>query len=92
MPIKEVLNGKVPDFVKETPEWPVFLKWVSENKIQSAAQLKSVLNAEIKECQESLNKNMASSREGTNTRVVRQSAKKLSFLKLVQEDVVKKYL
>lgn len=92
MPIKEVLNGKVPDFVKETPEWTVFLKWVSENKIQSADQLKSVLNAEIKDCQESLNKNMAGSREGTNTRVVRQCAKKLSFLKLVQEDIVKKYL
>ncbi len=92
MPIKEVLNGKVPDFVKETPEWTVFLKWVSENKIQSADQLKSVLNAEIDDCQESLNKNMSASSLGTNTRVVRQCAKKLGFLKLVQEDIVKKYL
>ena len=92
MPIKEVLTGKVPDFVKDTPEWPVFLKWISENKIQTLGQLKSVLNAEIKDCQESLNKNMAGSREGTNTRVVRQSAKKLGFLRLVQEAIVKKYL
>lgn len=92
MAVKAVLKSKVADYVKETPEWPVFLKWISQNKVDTVSQLKSVLNAEIKECQSTLEKGMSNSRQGTNTRVVRQSAKKLAFLKLVNDKIVKKYL
>ncbi len=90
--VKEVLKASVPDFVKDTPEWPVFLKWITQKKVKTSAQLKSVLNAEIKDCESMLKKLMPGSREGTNTRVVRQCAKKLDFLRLVNEKIVKKYL
>ncbi len=89
MVMKEVLKRKVPAFVQETPEFSVFLKWVAQNKIASVAQLKSVLNAEIKECQQTMKKNMPAQSMGTNTRVVRKSAKQLDFLKLVRDKIVK---
>jgi uncharacterized coiled-coil DUF342 family protein len=88
MPVKEDLKRKVPDFVKDTPEWPVFLRWVSQNKLETRAQLKFQLNEDIRECQEKL-REFAKSREGTNNRVTRVCAKKLGFLKLVRDKIVK---
>jgi len=88
MTVKEDLKAKVPDFVKETPEWPVFLKWVSQKKIASRAQLKFELNQEIKDCQQKV-KDFAKSREGTNARVLRSCARKLDFLHLARDKIVK---
>ncbi len=88
MTIKEDLKNKTPRYVAETNEFQVFLKWVAEKKIKTSTQLKSVLNAEIKDLQESLNKDM-SSREGTNARVQRPRAKQLEFLKLARDKIVK---
>ena len=88
MTVKEDLKAKVPDFVKDTPEWPVFLKWISQNKIQTRSQLKFELNQDIKDCQEKLVE-FAKSREGTNARVLRACAKKLDFLKLARDKIAK---
>ena len=88
MTVKEDLRAKVPDFVKSTPEWPVFLKWISQKKITSRSQLKFELNQEIKDCQQNV-KDFARSREGTNARVLRAFAKKLDFLKLARDKIVK---
>ena len=88
MTVKEDLKAKVPDFVKETPEWPVFLKWVSQKKITSRAQLRFELAEEIKDCQKKLG-DFAKSREGTNARVLRACAKKLDFLKLARDKITK---
>jgi len=89
MTVKEVLKKNVPDKFQTTPEFSVFLKWVAEKKVQTSTQLKHVLDAEIQELQGSLNRNMSGSREGTNTRVVRQRAKQLDFLKLCREKICK---
>lgn len=89
MSIKEVLKKNVPESSQTTPEFSVFLKWVSQKKIQTSIQLKHVLNAEIDELQDSLNRNMSGSREGTNTRINRQRAKQLDFLKLCREKICK---
>ena len=88
MAVKEDLKAKVPDFVKATPEWPVFLRWISQKKIASRAQLKFELVQDIKDCQKKLSE-FAKSREGTNARVLRASAKKLDFLKLVRDKITK---
>ncbi len=88
MTVKEDLKAKVPDFVKETPEWPVFLRWISQNKIQTRSQLKFELNEAIKDCDKQL-KLFAKSREGTNARVLRACARKLDFLKLARDKIVK---
>ena len=90
MSVKEDLKVKVPDFVKDTPEWPVFLKWITQKKIATRAQLKFELEQDIKECQKKVNE-FAKSREGTNARVLRAWAKKLDFLKL-SRDKITKYL
>lgn len=89
MTVKEVLKKNVPDNFQTTPEFSVFLKWVTQNKIQTGTQLKHVLEAEIKELQESLNRNMHGAREGTNARVTRQRAKQLDFLKLCRDKICK---
>ena len=89
MSVKEDLKKKVPDFVKSTPEWSVFLKWISQKKVKTAAQLKSTLNAEIKECETVMKKRMRESRLGTSTRIVRRCAKELDFLKLARNKIVK---
>ncbi|VVB81879.1 Uncharacterised protein [uncultured archaeon] len=88
MAVKDDLKKKVADFVKETPEWPVFLRWISQNDIKTRAQLKSVLNAEIKDYDQKL-KFYAMSREGRNVRLLRPCAKKLDFLKLCRDKIVK---
>ena len=88
MPVKEYLKGKVPKYVKDTPEWLVFLRWLSQNNIKTRVQLNSVLNAEIRECEKML-KQFAKSREGTNARVLRSCAKKLGFLKLCRDKIAK---
>jgi hypothetical protein len=88
MTVKEDLKEKVPDFVKTTPEWPVFLKWISQNKIRTRSQLKFELNQDIRDCQKKL-ANFAQSREGTNNRILRACAKKLDFLKLARDKIVK---
>lgn len=89
MSFKDVLTAKVPDFVKNSPEWTVFLRWLSQNDITSNAQLNSVLNAQIQDCQLALNKSMSSSFQGTNNRVDHALAKKLDFLKLVKTKIMK---
>jgi len=89
MPVKEDLKKKVPDFVKETPEWTVFLRWISQRKITTRTQLKSKIDTEIKECQELMKTSMKSMRGGTNTRIVRSCAKKLDFLKLAKNKIIK---
>ena len=87
--VKVLLKKQVPAYVQETPEWGVFLRWVSQKKIRTRDQLKKTIKDEIKKCQETMNKNMASMRNGTNTRIVRQCAKKLDFLKLARDRIVK---
>jgi len=87
--MKEILKAKVPDFVKDTPEWKVFLKWVSQNEIKNTTQLKSQLKSEIETCQAELKKLMSDSSSGTNTRFARPCAKKLDFLKLARDKIVK---
>ena len=87
--VKEVLKKKVPDFVKGTPEWSIFLRWISQKKVETPAQLKSTLKAEIDKCQKELKQNMSSMRQGTNNRLVRSCAKRLDFLKLARDKIVK---
>ncbi|MEM3154003.1 MAG: hypothetical protein QW165_00345 [Candidatus Woesearchaeota archaeon] len=89
MAVKDDLLKKVPDFVKATPEWTVFLKWLSQNEIETRDQLIAVLNEQIKFYQDFVTKNQEGSREGTNTRKVREYAKTLDFLKLAKEKIVK---
>jgi len=89
MAIKADLEKKVPDFVKNTTEWSVFLHWISQNEIETRDQLIAVLNAQIKFYQDFVTKNLEGSREGTNARKVRESAQTLSFLKLAKEKIVK---
>ena len=87
--VKEALKKAVPDFVKQTPEWIVFLRWISQNKVRTRDQLKKKLSDEIKKCQKQLKTDMKTSVSGTKTRIVRQCAKKLSFLKLARDKIVK---
>jgi hypothetical protein len=88
MSVKDDLKAKVAGFVKDTPEWPVFLRWISQNDVKTSAQLKSVLSAQIKDCDQKL-KFYAKSREGRNARVLRPTAKRLDFLKLCRDKIVK---
>jgi len=89
MAVKDDLKESVPDFVKRTPEWSVFLKWISQNNVKTEAQLKKKLKDQIKDCQALLNTRMKDSRSGTNNRIVRQCAKKLKFLKLSRDKIAK---
>ena len=88
MTVKEDLKSKTPKYVSGTTEFQVFLKWVAEKNVKTSTQLKSVLNAEIKDLQTALKKDM-SSREGTNSRVQGKRAKQLDFLKLARDKIVK---
>jgi len=88
MTVKEELREKVPAYVRDTPEWPVFLRWISQKKITTRSQLKFELAEEIKDCDKKL-KHFAKSREGTNARLLRSSARKLDFLKLARDRIVK---
>ena len=89
MAIKADLEKKIPDSVKLTPEWSVFLSWMRDNEIESRDQLKAVLDAQIKYHQDFVTKNLEGSREGTNARKVRESAKTLNFLRHAKEKIVK---
>ncbi|MBW3016663.1 hypothetical protein KY309_03580 [Candidatus Woesearchaeota archaeon] len=89
MAVKEVLKESVPDFVKQTPEWPVFLRWISQRNIKTKAQLKSVLNAEIKDNQKKLESFSKPRTAGTNSRVLRPAAKRLDFLKVCRDRILK---
>lgn len=89
MSVKDDLKKSVPDYVKKTAEWSVFLRWLSQNEVKTRSQLKSVLNAEIKDCQAKLNKAMSDMHRGTNTRITRQCAKKLDFLKVCRDRIAK---
>ncbi len=90
--VKAILKRKVPAYVQETPEWPVFLRWISQKNIRTSAQLKDTLSAEIKDCQDMLKVRMKNMRQGTNNRTARKYAKKLDFLKVVRDKIVKKYV
>lgn len=89
MTVKEDLKAKVPAFVKDTPEWSVFLKWISQNKVKTRIQLKSKLDTKISDCQTLLKKRSSDMRGGTNNRLTRQCAKRLDFLKLARNKIVK---
>ncbi len=89
MAIKAELEDKVPDSMKATPEWTVFLAWMKENEIETRDQLVAVLDAQIRFYQDFVTKNLEGSREGTNARKVRESAKTLNFLRLAKEKIVK---
>jgi len=89
MAIKDDLVKKVPDSVKTTPEWSVFLAWMKQNEIETRDQLIAVLNEQVKFYQNFVTKNLEGSREGTNARKVREYAQTLNFLKLAREKIVK---
>ncbi|MBI4146182.1 hypothetical protein HY489_02485 [Candidatus Woesearchaeota archaeon] len=85
--MKEVLRNKVPESVQKLPEFSVFLKWCSDEKISSVDQLKQVFKAEMVETQKKLDA-LKSGREGTNNRAMRPLAKHLDFMKFMQEKIV----
>jgi hypothetical protein len=87
--VKEVLKKSVPDFVKGTREWTVLLRWISQKNIRTRDQLKKTVREEIKTCQEVMKTRMRHMRGGTNTRIVRQCAKRLDFLKVVRDRILK---
>ena len=92
MAVKDVLKKKVPAYVKETPEWSVFLRWISQKNVTTTAQLKRKLDEQIMDCQADLKTRMKDGRQGTNSIRTRQYAKRLDFLKLVRDKIVKRYL
>lgn len=89
MGVKEDLKRKVPERVKSTPEWHVFLHWLKENRVRTADELKSRVADEIGRYEELLKKRQKDMRLGTNMRLVRSYAYRLSFLKLCRDKICK---
>lgn len=87
MKLKEVLKGNVPLRVRKTPEYPVFCKWCSQNDLKTVSQANKKLSSEIKLLQKSVDFNKKVS--GTNTGHARRAAKKLEFLKLCRDRIMK---
>lgn len=87
--VKEVLKREVPERIQQAPEFSVFLRWCGQKQIKNRVQLKKVLNEEITQCQQVLNKRKKEMREGTNTRLARQQAQKLKFLKTCRDKICK---
>lgn len=85
--VKEVLKREVPERVQQAPEFNVFLRWCGQKKIKNRVQLKKVLREEIDEAQKKLKKRQKDMREGTNTRLTRQHAQKLKFLKTCRDRI-----
>lgn len=89
MAVKDDLKKRVPDFVKASPEWPVFLRWVAQRDVKTSSQLLSVLKNEISDCQEKLKTGLSTSKLGTANRLNVRYAKKLDFLKVCRDKIAK---
>ncbi|OYT31690.1 hypothetical protein B6U93_03150 [Candidatus Woesearchaeota archaeon ex4484_78] len=83
MSIKEQVKEKIPERLQKYPEFGLFLKWIEENKedIKNTEELKEVLEGQINEDQDFLNKESKAQTQGTDTRQIRPTAKEIDLLK-----------
>ena len=89
MAFKDVVNKKVPDYVKGTPEFKVFRALIKKEDIRGPASLAKYLDTNITKLKTDIKLLSKSNREGTNTRRLRPMTKKLDFLKLVKTKILK---
>ena len=50
MAFKDVLKAKVPAHLRQTPEFPIIMRMLSQARISNASSLRHWLNVEIKKC------------------------------------------
>ncbi|MBW2973122.1 hypothetical protein KY346_01880 [Candidatus Woesearchaeota archaeon] len=89
MAFKEVIKKKVPGYVQATPEFNVFLALVKKENIKGPASLRTYLDANIKKIKTDIKEMNKANKEGTMTRRLRPMTKKLDFLMLVKNKILK---
>ena len=89
MAFKDIVKKKIPARYRSTPEFNVFLSMLRKRNIKNKDQLNNYLAKEIKRCNDWFKKNKKNSKEGTMRRWLAYYTKKLDFLKLIKNKVLK---
>lgn len=86
MTFRDVLKQKVPEYLQQTPEFPIILKLISDAKITGAESLRHWLNVELQKCGNELKEFGKSGSTMNRKRVV--CANRIELLHLVQEKIL----
>ena len=83
----DTLKRKVPDDIQHTPEFKTLRALIKKEDIRSAVGLKSFITSEINRCQKEMN-NISKGPE-TKNRLRVLCAKKIDFLKIIKQKVLR---
>lgn len=86
MSFKDILKEKVPEYLQQTPEFPIFLKIIERENINSGDDLKHFLSAEIERKEKKIEE--LDKQGSTSNRDRVELAKETDFLKLIQEKIL----
>lgn len=87
MTFKDTLKEKVPEHLKQTPEWPVLLRIVEKENFANVFAFKHFLEAEIQKKEDWL-KQLAKDKSSTNNRLRVEAGKELDFLRMLQDKIL----
>lgn len=88
MGLRELLNEKISDETKQTPEYKLLLNFIKKAKINSTEELRHRTSAEIKQHKACLTK--CSSQGSTKNRSRGKDAHKIEFFELIKQKILTK--
>jgi len=89
MAFKDNIKKKVPSYMQGTPEFKVFLALVKKEDIRGPASLKAYLDTNIAKLKADFKEKKKANRNGSMNRRLRPIAKKLDFLKLIKQKILR---
>ena len=89
MAFKDDIKKKIPAYLQATPEFKVFTALVKKEDIRGPASLRKYIETNIDNLKADFKEKKKSNKEGSMSRRLRPIAKKLDFLKLVNQKFVK---
>lgn len=85
MTVKDTLRKNVPARLQNSPEFSVFLKWITQRKLRTSKQVEREVDAMIEKYQGWLDSDKKTSTLGTKSTHLRQHAKRLRFYKTCRD-------
>jgi len=85
MAFKDTIKKQVPAYLQATPEFKVFMALVKKEDIRGPASLKKYVETNIDNLKADFKEKKKSNKQGSMSRRLRATAKKLDLLKLINQ-------
>jgi len=89
MSLVKNITSSVPENVRNTQEFRVFVAIIRQKDLRSIIGIKAYVDSEIKNCQDWINANKTANTSGTKNRWLSAHASHLDFLRTVKSKILK---